>query len=513
MTSYPVAYPLTRANAYGVSPASLGTVVGTSVARNALFGVNLSGAEFAPWNAQTWPSSSDATYLAGLGVGYVRLPIAWESIQPTLGSALDATYLAGLKTTIALLKSKGIDTIVDVHNFAQYISQAKWTANDGVVSGYAGNVGIAATGVNVLGDATLTQSAFTDLWTRLATALVGTSGVIGYDLMNEPSNNMTAKSKNLLFAPNGFGDGQGAQPWFTTNSSVLTKQAVGSNPLGALYGPAWSLTNGSGFGAAQQNITLLNTPYTISCYAKVASGTYSNFELNINNSGGDNVVTTTWQRFTSTRTPTAGAGNITIQPNSAGAQTVLIANCQLELGSTATTYVPNAWIPFAQAAITAIRAVDSSTPIFVGGLGASTAALWQYENWDIATLTGTGLVYQAHQYFDGAVGLGGGGVYSGDYSSYSGLTSSSGVTDVQPFIDWVAATSVQGLLGEFGVPNKTTDNNAAWLPLQLAVVNALKTAGIKGTQWFYGNNGIQASNSLNIAAVNDARLTQMLAVK
>jgi hypothetical protein len=481
-------------------------------APNPLFGVNMSGAEFSPLSGGPyWPTTADWAYVANKGVSFVRLPIAWEGIQPTLLSALDATYLSNLKSAISNAAAQGIGVIVDLHNFAQYTAQAQWTTT----VGYAGNAGNAGTGVNVLGDTTLTSAAFVDLWTRLATALVGTSGLIGYDLMNEPSNNMTAVSKNLLFAPNGFGDGQGAQPWFPTNSAVLTKQAVGSNPLGSAFGPAWNMTNGTGFGSIEQSITFLNVPYTISCYAKVASGTYSNFELNINNSGGDNVVTTTWQRFTSTRTPTAGAGNITIQPNSSAGANVLIANAQLELGSSATAYVPNAWYPFAQAAITAIRALDATTPIYVGGLGNSTANLWQFENWDLVTLSGSGLVFQAHQYFDGATGVGGGGNYTDDYSSYSGLTSASGVAVVQPFLDWLSATGATGILGEFGVPNKTTDNNAAWLPLQLAVVNALKTAGVKGTQWFYGSNGAQPSNDLNIvpvAGVDDARLTQMLAV-
>jgi endoglucanase len=183
------------------------------------------------------------------------------------------------------------------------------------------------------------------------------------------------------------------------------------------------------------------------------------------------------------------------------------------LAGSATTYEPNTFISFAQAAINAIRAVDASTPIQVGGAGNANAVAWQVFNYELSTLTGTGLVFDAHQYFDGASGSGGPGTYTGDYSSYSGLTSSSGVTEVQPFLDWLTATSKTGFLGEFGVPNKTTDNNAAWLPLQLAVVNALKAAGVKGTQWFYGSNGIQAANVLNFAAANDARLTQMLAVK
>ena len=54
-----------------------------------------------------------------------------------------------------------------------------------------------------MGDGTLTQADFTNLWTQLATALVGTPGLVGYGLMNEPS--ALIPSVNLLTAPNGLG--------------------------------------------------------------------------------------------------------------------------------------------------------------------------------------------------------------------------------------------------------------------------------------------------------------------
>lgn len=95
------------------------------------------------------------------------------------------------------------------------------------------------------------------------------------------------------------------------------------------------------------------------------------------------------------------------------------------------------------------------------------------------------------------------------------IDSSSGSTAATVFLNWLTATGTAGFMGEFGVPNNTTDNNAAWLPLQVNFEKTLQAQRVPGTMWFYGNNGVQSGNSLNIApvgGVDDPRLTQMLAI-
>ena len=129
-------------------------------------------------------------------------------------------------------------------------------------------------------------------------------------------------------------------------------------------------------------------------------------------------------------------------------------------------------------------------------------------------LTGGNLVFEAHQYFDGPESLGGGGTYGGTFASYT-IDTQTGVQSLIPFTNWLTATGAAGYIGEFGIPNSTADNNAQWFPTQLNFLNAAKTAGLKGTQWFYGNNGIQPGNNLNfmpVAGADDPRLTQMLGV-
>ncbi len=475
-----------------------------------LLGVDISGTEFPSYS---FPSASDWSYLASKGITFVRLPIAWENLQPTLGGSFNSTYLTALENAITTAHSYNIGVIVDLHNFGAYANSSVW----GSSVYYAGNAGTAATGVSFLGNG-ITTGNFTNLWTTLSTALAGRPGLIGYALMNEPSQNIAGT--NLLFAPNGFADGIGSQPWGTINGAVVTQLATGTNPLGSTYGPAWSLTSGTGFGAVLQYYNYSNVPYTLSCYAKTTSGTDSNFQLLIANSGSGtspSSVTTSWQRFTHTATPSAGSANVGPYLNETSGHTIDIADCQLEQASSASTYQPNPYLPYAQAAITAIRAVDSSTPIYVNGMTDGDAYQWPWVNWELATLTGGNLVFEAHQYFDGSVSQGGGGGnYSGTYSSYS-ITSSAGVQEVAPFESWLASTTESGYVGEYAIPNNSKGDQSSWLTLQNLFLQNLIQNNIPSTMWFYGASGIQSSNTLNIATSttanngsDDPRLLQML---
>ena len=481
-----------------------------------LLGVNMSGAEGAPWINQKFPNSADWAYLQSKGITFVRLPIAWESVQPTLNAALDSTYLGKIQTAIANAHTYGISVIVDLHNFGAYCNQAHWLSSG---CGYAGNAGSTGTGVNFLGDGTLTQADFTDVWTRLSTALVGTPGLLGYDLMNEPSLKLLQYGTNLLFAPNGFADSVGLQPWYFSNAAVLTQQSVSiANPI-AGYAPVWSVTSGSGFGFVNQDVSIPSTgKYTFSIYAKTTSGTDTlcfglDFSFSCNNT-----VTTSWQRFSTTTISISGSHTFSFGPaaDSSG-HTYLVADGQLESGNSATTYKPNVWLPYAQAAINAIRGVDASTAIYVSGSNGGTAYLWPWENWDLATLTGGNLVFEAHNYFDGSVSQGGGGGnYSGNYSSYS-ITSTAGVQEVAPFESFLASTSVRGYLGEYAVPDNSKGDQTSWLTLQDSFLQSLIANNIPSTMWFYGNSENNSSNNLSVststtlnAGSDDQRLLRML---
>lgn len=506
----------TAGGTYTVALAGTGT---TAAPQAALYGVNVSGAEFAPWLGQEFPSAADWAYLHSKGVTFVRLPISWESIQPTLGGSLASTYLNNLENAIAAAHSQGISVIVDLHNFDCYINNASaWaTYNASYQYGYAGNGGSKASDVNCFGDGTLTSSLFANVWTQLSTALVGRPGLVGYEIMNEPSN-ANFIGTNLLFAPNGFGDGIGPQPWVVINGAVVTQLAPGTNPVSG-YGPAWSMTSGTGWGGVAQYVNLSAATYSFSCDMRVASGTDKNFlEFGFGGPSTTANLSTTWQRFSVTGTLISTGSTALVIGSGDGSSgfTTQIANCDLRLGSSPasdSTYQPSVWLPYAQAAITAIRAVDPSTPIYVDGLANANAYQWPWLDWELNTLTGGNLVFEAHQYFDGPVSQGGGGgVYTGTFTSY-GIATNAGVQEVAPFVSWLQTTGAKGYLGEFGLPNSTADANASWLTLQNLLLQNLIQNGVGATTWFYGSNGTLSGNILNVApqnGVDDPRLIQML---
>jgi hypothetical protein len=478
------------------------------------FSINLSGPEFSPWDSQTFPTTTNLNDLQAKGATFFRLPIAWESIQPTLGAALDPTYLASITSTLSAAASRGMKVIVDLHNFGAYCDQAHWVSSG---CGYAGNAGSAGTGVSFLGSAGLTQADFVDVWTRLAAALAGNPGLAGYDLMNEPSINIAGT--NLLFAPNGFADNIGTQPWIVTNGAVLTQEAPGTNSV-AGYGPAWTMSSGSGFGGIFQSVTLAAVPYSLSFSARQKTGSTTVSASIGGTTSGSKTLTGSWQTFCLANvTPSAGSTSISFGLDTATlGVTVEIDNFQIEQAATCSTYRPNPLIPYYQAAINGVRLSDTTTPIYVMGVANGNAYQWPWVNWELAALTGGPLVFEAHQYFDGPVSQGGGGgVYSGTFSSY-GIDVSAGVQEAAPFVNWTIAVGAKGYFGEFAVTNlccvvSPADNNAAWLTLQNNFLAYLWQNRIAATMWYYGN--VQPSNSLNVApvgGVDDQRLVQMLAI-
>ena len=96
-------------------------------------GVNMEGAEYS-WGS--FATLADLEYVKSEGVDLVRLPIAWEMMQPTLNGPLSSTYLAGLETFLSNAASLGMQVIVDLHNSGTY--NPNWAADA------AANYGIVA---------------------------------------------------------------------------------------------------------------------------------------------------------------------------------------------------------------------------------------------------------------------------------------------------------------------------------------------------------------------------------
>jgi endoglucanase len=143
-----------------------------------MIGVNVSGSEYS-W--ETYPIASHLDYLKNKGIVLIRLPIAWEKLQSTLNGPINQTEVGKIKSFLNLVASRGMQVIVDIHNYARY--NPKWAAD---AAANHGIVAVSATSGLVMGSSSLPISAFKDLWMKLAGALAGHAGIAGYDIMNEP---------------------------------------------------------------------------------------------------------------------------------------------------------------------------------------------------------------------------------------------------------------------------------------------------------------------------------------
>src|SRR5262245_46962157 len=131
-----------------------------------LLGVNLAGAEFGS-NVRgvfgidyTYPTHAEIDYYAAKGMGVSRLPFLWERVQRIEFAALDATELGRLDDVVSYATGKGLKIEIEPHNYGY---------------GFGALIGTAQT----------PNSAFADLWGKLAAHFQSNSGVI-FGLMNEP---------------------------------------------------------------------------------------------------------------------------------------------------------------------------------------------------------------------------------------------------------------------------------------------------------------------------------------
>lgn len=466
-------------------PTGSGTA-GAAIASH--IGVNVSGAEYSPVFGTSFPQPSDWTYLASKGIKIVRFPIAWENLQQTLGGGLNQTYLTNIKNSISNAAASGVGVVLSLHNFGCYAQQAAWTTS----VGYAGNGGVTGTNVQVFGDGTLTTTAFGNVWTGLSTALVGTPGLVGYGVMNEPT--ISIIGTNLAQAPNYILADNNLVPWGNFNTTIA-RQEPGTNPLGAGYSPPWKFSSDTTFGGAGQSINLANVQYTLSAYFRTDDGGTQGLGMEIGSAQTFFNATPSWTRHTLTTAPPAGSQFCGFFYNSttAGVNNVQVANMQVELGASATTYQPNPYNTYGQAGINAIRAVDPTTPIYVTGFNHGLGPGWIAYSYEIDLLTGTNLVFDCHSYWDGVQGYGGGGLYTGSFESY-GINTLTGVQNIKPFIQWLNETGRTGFIGEFGVPSPDT----RWYATYQSFVEYLREQSLTGTSWFYGSNVLLQSNNLDL---------------
>jgi endoglucanase len=86
-------------------------------------------------------------------------------------------------------------------------------------------------------------------------------------------------------------------------------------------------------------------------------------------------------------------------------------------------------------------------------------------------------MYEAHQYFD----RDGSGKYDEAYEA-SGAYATIGVDRIQPFLNWLKANNVRGIVTEYGVPG----NDPRWQVVLDNFLAKLDEAGVGGTYWAGG---------------------------
>jgi len=186
-------------------------------------GINLSSAE---WGSKlpgvygtdyTYPTHAEVDRYTGLGMRILRIPFAWERLQPSLGSDLDPTELGRLDDVVSYATGKAAHVIVDVHNYARYNG-------------------------SIIGAGTVTAANLADFWAKMSAHYAGNALVI-FGLMNEPhdidvqswlaaANGAIAAIRatgatNLILVPGT--NWTGAATWTSSNAAMIGVVDSGNN--------------------------------------------------------------------------------------------------------------------------------------------------------------------------------------------------------------------------------------------------------------------------------------------
>ena len=151
-------------------------------------GVDLSGLEDGSDNF----TAADFQAMANWGFNAIRLPIAWSFLEP-LPNKFNASYLAEIESVVETANSYGIYVLIDMHQWfwspvfsplagSRTNGLPSWALNDTSPTYSAMDQDMAYFWSNGT-----VEAAFASAWGYLALHLAGFSGILGYDLFNEPT--------------------------------------------------------------------------------------------------------------------------------------------------------------------------------------------------------------------------------------------------------------------------------------------------------------------------------------
>ncbi|HLY16098.1 MAG TPA: cellulase family glycosylhydrolase [Bryobacteraceae bacterium] len=189
----------------------------STAAAQYLRGVNISQAEWgdpisATYGSEySYPSAPTFNYFAARALGFIRLQVQWERLQPALGGPLDSNNLAYLQQNVADAKAAGALVSIDPHNFARYAPTESQVANPCVIDNPC-----PGSPVNV------TSADLADFWVKMSDVFKDEPAVVAYDLMNEPHD-------------------MGSANWVQIAQTVVSAiRANGDNKLIMIPGDGWS---------------------------------------------------------------------------------------------------------------------------------------------------------------------------------------------------------------------------------------------------------------------------------
>ena len=345
-----------------------------------------------------YPSAADLQFLAARGVKIIRLTFQWERLQPTLSGALNSAELTRITTALAAMASLGMQAILTPHNFAGY----KIGTSNSTMTQYYLTTDTAQP---------LHVGHFTDLWTRLSTALKNNPALYAYALMNEPTG-ITAITGP--YGPNLVGSGTfeaGLESWSGTGTTIAqspTQAHSGSKSL------AFTVTSAGNSGAFSPSFAVTTGgSYAASCYVRagtLARTTAINIDWHdsantyLSSSSGTQVTDSlaSWTQLSVTGTAPANAAkaNITIKAYSSVTNEVTYIDDVIMQASTNES-APQIWEAISQSALNAIRANADSTLVLVPGYDFSHAYNWPVNHpagW--ITDSANNFRYEAHHYWD-----------------------------------------------------------------------------------------------------------------
>ena len=183
-----------------------------------MLGINLSGAEFGSavpgvYNQDyTYPTHGEIDYYASKGMDVIRLPFLWERVQSTENGPLNSAEIARIDDVVNYAASKGLMVDLDMHNYAK---------------GFGALIGSAQT----------PNSAFADVWGKLAAHFADDSNVI-FGIMNEPNQ-------------------QSATQWLqSANDAIAAIRAAGADQEILVPGSYW---DGAWTWVSSDNDTVIGT--------------------------------------------------------------------------------------------------------------------------------------------------------------------------------------------------------------------------------------------------------------